>query len=140
MEIHGTKKKRCKANNDVQDHHEKVAIPKEGRLIPPKRLSRNKHDKNFQIPSAASDYRKYSFFPRTIRDWNALPPHGVVTAPSVEAFKASLIKLNYNSYILGGGGGGSVCAPKSWHYNQLDNCGHYQAETETETTDVVRLL
>lgn len=73
--------------------NEKVAIPKEGRLIPPKRLSRNMHDKSFQIPSAASDYRKYSFFPRTIRDWNALPP-GVVTAPSVEAFKASLTKLN----------------------------------------------
>ena len=25
-----------------------------------------------------------------------------------------------------------MCAPKSWHYNQLDDCGHYQAE-ETET-------
>jgi hypothetical protein len=51
------------------------------------------YDKSFQIQSAASDYRKYSFFPRTIRDWNALPPV-VVTAPSVEAFKASLTKLN----------------------------------------------
>ena len=73
--------------------NEKVAIPKEGRLIPPKRLSRNMHDKSFQIPSAASDYRKYSFFQRTIRDWNTLPP-GVVTATSVEVFKASLTKLN----------------------------------------------
>ena len=61
--------------------NEKVAIP------------RNMQDKSFQIPSAASDYRKYSFFPRTIRDWNALPPW-VVTTPSVEAFKASLTKLN----------------------------------------------
>jgi hypothetical protein len=51
------------------------------------------HDKSFQISSAASDYRKYSFFQQTIRDWNALPP-GVVTVPSVEAFKASLTKLN----------------------------------------------
>jgi hypothetical protein len=24
-----------------------------------------------------------------------------------------------------GSGVGSVCAPKSWHYNQLDDCGHY---------------
>jgi hypothetical protein len=31
--------------------NEKVAIPKEGHLIPPKRLSRNMHDKSFQIPS-----------------------------------------------------------------------------------------
>jgi hypothetical protein len=73
--------------------NEKIAIPKEGRLIPPKRLSRNMHDKSFQIPSAASDYRMYSFFPRTIRDLSALPP-GIVTTPSVEAFKASLTKLN----------------------------------------------
>ena len=90
MEILRTKKKRCKANKIT---NEKVAIPKEERLIPPKRLSRNIHDKSFQIPSAASDYRKYSFFPRTIGDWNALPS-GVVTTPSVEAFKASLTKLN----------------------------------------------
>jgi hypothetical protein len=99
---------------------------------PPKRLSRNMNDKSFQIPSAASDYRKYSFFPRTIRDWNARPP-GVITAPSVEAFKQSLTdKAELNSYIFWGRGVRSVCAPKSWHYNQLDDCGHYQAETETE--------
>ena len=73
--------------------NEKVAIPKEGRIIPPKRLSRNMHNKSFQIPSATSDYRKYSFCPRTIRDWSALPP-GIVTTPSVGAFKASLTKLN----------------------------------------------
>jgi hypothetical protein len=72
---------------------EKVAIPMEGRLIPPKRLSINMHDKSFQIPLAAIDYRKYLFFTRTIRDWYAHPP-GIVTTPSVEAFKASLTKLN----------------------------------------------
>jgi hypothetical protein len=73
--------------------NEKVAIPREGRLIPPKRLSIHMHVKSFQIPSAASNYRKYSFFSRTIRDWTALPP-GVVTTPSVDASKASLTKLN----------------------------------------------
>ena len=72
---------------------EKVAIPKEGRLIPPERLSINMHDKSFQIPLAASDCRKYSFCSRTIRDWYAIPP-GIVTTPSVEAFKATLTKLN----------------------------------------------
>jgi hypothetical protein len=72
--------------------NEKVAIPKEGCLMSPKRLSRNMHDNSFQIPSAASNYGKYSFFPRTIRNWNALPP-GIVTTPSVEASKASLTNL-----------------------------------------------
>lgn len=23
--------------------------------------------------------------------------------------------------------------PKSWHYDQLDDCGHYQAETEIQS-------
>ena len=73
--------------------NEKVTIPKEERLIPPKRLSINMHDKSFQIPLAASDYMKYSSCSRTIRDWYALPP-GIVTTPSVEPFKASLTKLN----------------------------------------------
>ena len=40
-------------------------------------------------------------------------------------------KAELNSFILGGEGVGSICTPKSWHYNQLDDCGHYQAETET---------
>jgi hypothetical protein len=93
MEILGTKKKVAGLTMMYKITNEKVAIPKEGRLIPPKRLSRNMHDKSFQIPSAASDYMKYSFFPRTIRDWSALPP-GIVTTPSVGAFKASLTKLN----------------------------------------------
>ena len=69
--------------------NEKVAISKEGRLLPPKRLTRNMHERSFQIPSSTNDYRKYSFFPRTIRDWNALPP-GVATIKSLEAFKASV--------------------------------------------------
>lgn len=61
---------------------EKVAVTKEGRLMP-HNDSRNMHDRSFQIPAASSDYRKYSFFPRTIKDWNTLPPM-VVLAPSVE--------------------------------------------------------
>ena len=69
------------------------AVPKEDRLIPPKLLSRNMHDRSFQIPAASNYYRKFSFFPRTIKDWNSLPP-GEVSAPSVEAFKASVTKLN----------------------------------------------
>ena len=74
--------------------NDKVAIEKEGRLVRPRRITRNMHDKSYQLPSARSDYRKYSYFPRTIRDRNALPP-GIVSAPSLEAFKASVTKLQY---------------------------------------------
>ncbi|VDI38372.1 Hypothetical predicted protein [Mytilus galloprovincialis] len=102
--------------------NEKVAVTKEDRLIPPKRLSRNMHDRSFQIPAASNDYRKFSFFPRIIKDWNSLPP-GVVSAPSVE--------LNSNN--MGERGEGSVCAPKSWQNIQLVDCGHYPVKAEVDS-------
>ena len=71
--------------------NEKVAICKEGRLIRPRHTTRNMPTKSYQLPATGSDYRKHSFFPRTIRDWNALPP-GIVSAPSLEVFKASVTK------------------------------------------------
>ena len=67
-------------------HNKEVEISPENRLIPPSRLSRNMHNLSFQIPSTNSDYRKFSFFPRTIRDWNALPPD-IVAAGSLVIFK-----------------------------------------------------
>ena len=70
----------------------KVAINKTNRLIPPKRNTRNMNSGlSFQIPPATSDYRKFSFFPRTIREWNALPPE-TKSAESLEAFKAQVSK------------------------------------------------
>ena len=42
-------------------------------LIPKTRRGRNQHSFAFQIPSASKDVYKYSFFPQTIRDCNALP-------------------------------------------------------------------
>ena len=67
-------------------YNKEVEISSENRLIPPSRLSRNMHNLWFQIPSTKSDYRKFSFFPRTIRDWNALPPD-IAAAESLEIFK-----------------------------------------------------
>ena len=42
-------------------------------LIPKTRHGRNQHSLAFQIPSASKDVYMYSFFPKTIRDWNDLP-------------------------------------------------------------------
>ena len=47
-----------------------VAIKKDKRLISQKRKTRNR----FQTIGCKTDRRKMSFFPRTVRDWNALPP------------------------------------------------------------------
>ena len=41
-------------------------------LIPPIRCSRNHHSLTFQTPAARTDIYKGSFFPQTVRDWNAL--------------------------------------------------------------------
>ena len=50
----------------------KARIPTDD-LIPKNRSCRNQHSMVFQIPSASKDSYKKSFFPKTIRDWNALP-------------------------------------------------------------------
>ena len=42
-------------------------------LQPPNRHSRNQHSMAFQVPYTRTDINKYSFFPDTIMDWNALP-------------------------------------------------------------------
>ena len=76
-------------------HHEDVAISKEERLIPPKRTTRNMHPLSFQVPSSSSDYRKYSFFPRTIRDWNSLPTN-TAAATTLVAFKAQVRDRPFN--------------------------------------------
>ena len=42
-------------------------------LIPPIRPSRNHYSLTDHTPAARTDIYKGSFFPQTIRDWNALP-------------------------------------------------------------------
>ncbi|KAK3087020.1 hypothetical protein FSP39_000419 [Pinctada imbricata] len=67
-------------NNDV-------ALDKSDKLTPPFRRTRHSHQLAFQLPSSSSDYRKFSFFPRTIMEWNALPP-GIVSLKTPNTFKA----------------------------------------------------
>ena len=53
-------------------------------LQPPSRRSRNQHPMVFQVPYARTDIYNYSFFPDTIRDWNALPASIISSAESSE--------------------------------------------------------
>ena len=76
--------------------NKEVAISSENGLLPPSRLSRTMHNLSFQIPSTNSDYRKFSFFPRTIRDWNSLPPD-IAAAWSLEIFKKPVSLNNHYS-------------------------------------------
>ena len=53
------------------------------------RLSRNTHSGAYIPMSCSRDYRKYSFYPRTVIDWNALPEH-VALSESITSFKNNL--------------------------------------------------
>ena len=59
-------------------------------LQPPNRRSRNQHPMAFQVPYARTDIYKYSFFPGTIRDWNAHPAAIISSAESSEALSLDL--------------------------------------------------
>jgi hypothetical protein len=50
--------------------------------------------------SCRIDTRKMSFFPRTVRDWNLLPPD-IVELDTPEAFKASIVKSSHKNNIKG---------------------------------------
>ena len=50
-----------------------VAIKNDKRLMPPQRRTRQSHARARQTLSCRAYRRKNSIFPRTVRDWNALP-------------------------------------------------------------------
>ena len=66
--------KRCKGSKLIflfKGLKGRASIPCDN-LQPPNRRSRNQHPMAFQVPYARTDIYKYSFFPDTIMDWNAL--------------------------------------------------------------------
>ena len=76
-----------------------VHLDNNNRLTPPGRLTRHKHENSFHIPFSGQDYRKNSFFPRTIVDWNNLP-NDIAEASSLMAFKTSLDALRRSENLI----------------------------------------
>ena len=70
-----------------------VAISKDSRLIRQKRPTRHSHSRAFQTITCGTE-KRMSFFPSTVRDWNALPPD-IPDLETLEAFKASVSRLTY---------------------------------------------
>ena len=68
----------------------KASVPTDD-LIPKTRRCRNQHSMTFQTPIANTDVYKGSFFPQTIRDWNALPGSLISSADCVAKF-TSLVR------------------------------------------------
>ena len=68
--------------------HNLIEIPYEQYLLPS--ASTYEHQTlNFQRPFTATNYLKYSFFPRTIAQWNSLPL-STKAIPNLECFKDSI--------------------------------------------------
>jgi len=67
-------------------HYQLVNIQFPSCVLPACYLSRSDHQLKYQVPAPSSEGYKYSFYPRSIRVWNHLPPSVVIqTTPA--AFK-----------------------------------------------------
>ena len=71
----------------------KASVPTDD-LIPKTRRCRNQHSMAFQTPIANTDVYKGSFFPQTIRDWNALPDSLISSAEDAEDCVAKFTSLS----------------------------------------------
>ena len=56
-------------------------------------ITRNSHNKKFITLRASKDAYKYSYFPRTIREWNRLPPH-IINSPTLNTFINNINKFD----------------------------------------------
>ncbi len=70
-----------------------VAIDKDQHLTKPLRRSRHTEEHAYTIQTTTKDFRKWSFFPNTTKDWNKLPPD-IAQAESLESFKAQVTKMD----------------------------------------------
>ena len=88
-------KKRRKDNRLIllyQGLKGKASVPTDD-LIPKTRCCRNQHSMAFQTPVANTDAYKGSFFPQTIRDWNALSDSLISSAETAEDCVAKFTSL-----------------------------------------------
>lgn len=72
--------------------NERIDIPKDLYLTPATRFTRKSHHQKFLTISTRIDSYKYSFFPRTIPEWNQLPGASVITT-SLEDFKSQISQI-----------------------------------------------
>ena len=72
--------------------HNLVDISTEDQLIPnSEKRTRNSHAFKYGVPEVSKDVFKFSFFPRTVIEWNSLPAE-LVNCKSLSDFKLNLVK------------------------------------------------
>ncbi|KAL8609842.1 hypothetical protein ACOMHN_020677 [Nucella lapillus] len=86
-----TRRTSARLTTFYKHHHGNVVINTPHRPVPnPQSIkTRQSHQETYVLPLCNTNYRKNSFFPRTIKDWNSLPPEEVSSA-SVEDFKTRI--------------------------------------------------
>ena len=67
-----------------------LPLPVDDLLLPVQRPSRHSHQNSYQIITANKDCYKYSFWPRTVQDWNKLP-YNITTIRDSKEFKNQAI-------------------------------------------------
>ena len=61
------------------------------------RATRNSHMHKYHTYTTTTDSYKHSFFPRTIREWNRLPPN-IVNLPTIDSFAKQVHKHNTHKH------------------------------------------
>ena len=74
--------------------HSLVNVNSSKTLIPITRPTHLSHPYTYQGPAAVKKYHQFSFYPRTIAQWNSLPAI-LVCAPTVDAFSCVLRTGSY---------------------------------------------
>ena len=69
--------------------HHLVAVNSDLYLVPITAPTRQDHCLTFQRISTKTNYHKYSYYPRTIKEWNKLPAI-IVECPDLDLFKVGL--------------------------------------------------
>ena len=89
MAITGTEKETNKINKLVQDRNGTLAVVIPNYFRQKKRQTRNYHPLKFVHAGCRTNIYKYSFFPRSVKEWNELPETTIEVA-NTEAFKLAL--------------------------------------------------
>ena len=86
------RRRQIRLSTFYQYHHKLIHIDSKYTPTPStQRLSRQQNNsKAYNIPSGTPNYRKNTFFPRTIPEWNHLPEE-IVSAETLDLFKSRLV-------------------------------------------------
>ena len=73
-------------------HYGLVNIQFPPSIHPSSFIGRHDHQLKYHLPEASVDLYKFSFYPRTVKIWNQLPP-AAVCAPTISAFREAALPV-----------------------------------------------